>query len=79
MNFKSNSVFDDFFDDPFFNGYQDVPVKLATQPVMIRVKPLPSGAPDGFNGAVGDFSMNAALSATEIDVNEALSLKITIR
>lgn len=72
------SAFDSFFDDPFFDSYQEVPVTLSTLPVTIRVKPLPPGAPAGFTGAVGDFSMKAALSATEMEVNEALSLKITI-
>jgi hypothetical protein len=72
------SAFDNFFDDPFFNGYQDVPVKLSTLPVSILVKPLPSGAPGGFTGAVGQFTMSASLSASEMEVNEALSLKITI-
>ncbi len=76
---SSNNIFDNFFDDPFFNGYQDVPVKLATRPVTIKVKPLPAGAPAGFTGGVGDFTMKASLSAEEIEVNEALSLKITIR
>ncbi len=76
---SSNSPFDSFFDDPFFSGVQDVPTKLATRPVSIKVKPLPSGAPEGFSGAVGDFSMNATLSADEIEVNEALSLKIIIK
>ncbi|MEN8201283.1 MAG: BatD family protein [Bacteroidota bacterium] len=74
-----NNVFDSFFDDPFFNSYQDVPVKLATRPLTIHVKPMPAGAPEGFSGAVGDFSMVASLSDQEIEVNEALSLKITIR
>jgi hypothetical protein len=54
-------------------------VKLATRPVTINVKPLPSGAPDGFTGGVGSFDMNATLSSSEIEVNEALSLKVTIR
>lgn len=76
---SSSSVFDDFFDDPFFDSFQDVPVTLSTPPVIIRVKPLPPGAPEGFNGAVGEFTVNTSLSATEISVNEALSLKITIR
>lgn len=76
---RSNSVFDSFFDDPFFDNVQEVPTKLATPPVTIHVKPLPSGAPEGFTGAVGDFSMEASLSNQEIEVNEALSLKITIR
>lgn len=72
------SAFDSFFDDPFFDSYQDVPVTLSTLPVSIRVKALPSGAPGGFTGAVGEFSMEASLSDTEMEVNEALSLKITI-
>ncbi|MGW8316442.1 MAG: BatD family protein, partial [Bacteroidales bacterium] len=76
---SGNNVFDDFFDDPFFNSFQDVPVTLSTLPVTIHVKPLPAGAPEGFTGGVGDFTMNASLSASEIGVNEALSLKITIR
>lgn len=76
---SSNNIFDNFFDDPFFNGVQEVPTKLTTPPVTIHVKPLPAGAPPGFTGGVGDFSMDARLSADEVGVNEALSLKITIR
>lgn len=76
---SSNNIFDNFFDDPFFNGVQEVPTKLTTPPVTIHVKPLPPGAPQGFTGGVGDFSMDARLSDNEIAVNEALSLKITIR
>lgn len=72
------SAFDSFFDDPFFDSYQDVPVTLNSLPVNIRVKPLPPGAPGGFTGAVGDFNMKASLSDSEMEVNEALSLKISI-
>ena len=75
---RSNNPIDNFFDDPFFNSYQDVPVTLSTLPVTIHVKPLPGGAPVGFTGAVGEFQMTAELSADEIEVNEALNLKITI-
>jgi len=75
---RSNNPIDAFFDDPFFNSVQEVPVSLATLPVTIKVKPLPAGAPVGFTGAVGDFNMKAELSTSEIEVNEALSLKITI-
>jgi len=74
-----NSAFDSFFDDPFFGGVQEIPSKLYTRPVTINVKPLPSGASGGFTGGVGNFSMKAVLSETEVEVNEALSLKITVR
>ncbi|MEZ5071695.1 MAG: BatD family protein [Bacteroidales bacterium] len=73
------SLFDDIFNDPFFDNYQDVPVTLKTLPVQIKVKPLPQGAPEGFTGGVGSFHMEAELSASELDINEALSLRITIR
>ncbi|MCK4992782.1 MAG: protein BatD, partial [Bacteroidales bacterium] len=75
---RSNNPIDNFFDDPIFNSFQDVPVTLATPPVTIHVKPLPSAAPVGFTGAVGEFQMAATLSSNEIGVNEALSLKITV-
>ncbi|PID91593.1 MAG: hypothetical protein CSA96_07545 [Bacteroidetes bacterium] len=75
----SQSLFDDFFSDPFFDGYQDVPVSLSTRPLQIKVKALPTGAPDGFTGGVGNFTMQASLSKQELDLNDALSLKIVIR
>ncbi len=76
---RSNSAFDSFFDDPFFGGVQEVPTKLLTKPVSINVKPLPAGAPAAFTGGVGSFTMKAALSTAEVEVNEALSLKVTVR
>ncbi|MCP4311578.1 MAG: protein BatD [Bacteroidetes bacterium] len=76
---SNNNVFDSFFDDPFFGGVQEIPTKLSTPSVSINVKPLPRGAPAGFTGGVGSFTIKAELSAEELEVNEALSLKITIR
>ena len=76
---SGNSLFDSFFDDPFFNSVQEVPQKLHTSPLTINVKPLPAGAPAGFTGGVGDFRLTAELSEGEVKVNEALSLKLTIR
>lgn len=75
---SNNNVFDSFFDDPFFNGVQEIPTSLFTMPVIINVKPLPEGAPAGFTGGVGSFTLKAGLSTEEVDVNEALSLKITV-
>ncbi len=74
----AGSMFDEFFNDPFFDRYQDVPVKIATRPVTINVKPLPPNAPSGFTGAVGDFKFSAKLSANQVQVNDALSLVVTI-
>ncbi len=44
----------------------------------ITVKPLPSGKPASFGGAVGEFKVNAGIDATEIKQNEAFTYKITI-
>jgi hypothetical protein len=71
------SIWDDFFGDPFgrsqryeFNAKSDV--------VKIEVESLPTGQPDSFNGAVGDFSFEANLNNTTVKSNEPLTLNINI-
>ncbi|HKK63541.1 MAG TPA: BatD family protein, partial [Bacteroidales bacterium] len=66
------------FDDPFFDRVRNVPKKIATNAVTINVKPFPAGAPEGFEGAVGDLKMSANLTADKVSVNDAISLKVTI-
>lgn len=68
------SLFDDFFD----NGYQNVNKELKTSPVTIDVKSLPSGKPASFSGAVGNFTMNAEISANQVKANEAVTVKVKI-
>ncbi len=74
---------DPFFDDPFFDSFfssvSTVPRKIATQPVTIRVKPLPLPRPADFHGAVGSFSMESSLSAPEAKLNDAINLMITLK
>ena len=70
---KVSSIFDDFFD-----AYQEVNKKLTTTPVNIHVKPLPSGKPASFSGAVGTFSMSADISTNSLKTNEAVTVKVTI-
>ncbi len=69
---------DPFFGD-FFSSFSTVPRMIATLPVDIKVKPLPAGAPDGFKGAVGDFTLGTSLSADTVYVNDALTLRITLK
>ena len=75
---RPRSLFDDFFNDPFFDRVQDVPMKISTRPVTINVKPLPGNAPSGFTGGVGDLNMTARLSSDRVTVNDAISLIATI-
>ncbi len=70
---KIRSIFDDFFD-----AYQEVNKKLTTSPVTINVKPLPSGKPASFSGAVGTFSMSSNISTNNLKTNEAVTVKVTI-
>lgn len=45
----------------------------------IDVKPLPlEGKPDGFNGAVGDFSFDVTTNKTNLNANESLQLDVKI-
>jgi hypothetical protein len=69
---------DPFFGD-FFASYQTIPKALASQPVKIKVKPLPGNKPDDFSGIVGNIAMNATVNKDTINVNDALTFKITIK
>jgi hypothetical protein len=72
--------FDSFFNDPFFNrNFQNVELKIESNPLTIDVTPLPSvGKPIDFSGAVGSFTLSSELDRTELKTNEPLNLKITI-
>ncbi len=80
---RNSGGFDDFFNDPFFRDpferFENVPASFTSNPITINVKPLPSGAPSTFTGAVGQFSFNASLSRDSLQANESLNLKITIK
>lgn len=80
---RSNDVFG-VFDD--FAGAAVPPegivnqaVTLKSQPVTILVKPLPeTNKPASFNGAVGDFSIDAHLEKNSFPANEAGKLVVRI-
>ena len=68
------SIFDDFF-----GTYENVSRALPAPGVTIHVKPLPAGKPAGFSGAVGQFTITPAISTTDIQANEAVTLSLNIR
>ena len=80
---QRTNVRDPFFDDPFFDsffsGVSTVPQKVTTQPVTIRVRPLPAPRPADFYGAVGSFDLSSSLSATEAKVNDAITLTVILK
>ncbi len=77
---RTGSIFDSFFNDPFFNSYQNVDVDVYAPSVNITVKDLPTkNKPATFNGAVGNFTMNAHIDKENAKTNDAITLKITIK
>ncbi|MDP4212795.1 MAG: BatD family protein [Bacteroidota bacterium] len=53
---------------------------LDSKPVTIHVKPLPeAGKPADFNGAVGRYSIGAALDSKEIHAGDAAILSLTVK
>jgi hypothetical protein len=75
---RSNDIFDQFFNDPFF-GAQTANVSLKSTPVKVTVLPLPqNNVPESFQGAVGKFSLSASLNKRRAKTNEPIALKATI-
>jgi hypothetical protein len=72
---RSLDPFDSFFSNPFGRSAM---VDVKSDPVKIKVDPLPSGAPPDFKGAVGRFAMSTAVDKKSTRTNEAVTLKVTI-
>ena len=51
---------------------------LESEPVVIQVHPLPTGAPSGFVGTVGSFEIFTEVNATTGTVNEPVLLTVKI-
>ncbi len=45
---------------------------------LINVQPLPVNAPEGFNGAVGDFKYSVSLSKGDLKANESSRIKVKV-
>ena len=67
--------------DPFFgSGHEtyNVPRKVQSAPVTIRVKALPEGAPQSFTGAVGQFAMECTPPADRLAANSAATYTVRL-
>lgn len=53
-------------------------IHVAPGDLSVNVKPLPSPQPDGFTGAVGQFTIDSRLSSDALRTNEAATMTITI-
>ncbi len=70
---RARSIFDDFF-----GSYTNVTKMLTAPEVTIHVSALPSGKPSGFSGGVGKFNLTPSISQTELQTNEAVTIKLDI-
>ncbi len=70
---RRGSLFDDFF-----GGFETSRIPVRSSPVNLYVKPLPPQGPDGYTGAVGDFSLDVDIDSRETGTNEAVSLRVTL-
>lgn len=52
--------------------------KINSAKTDITVKPLPTGAPASFSGAVGSFGLSVGVNKTKVKANEAITLKLKI-
>lgn len=67
------SIFDDFF-----GTYTNVTRAIKAPGVTIHVESLPSGKPAGFSGGVGQFTLSPSISQTEVETNDAVTIRLDI-
>ncbi|MEQ8323248.1 MAG: BatD family protein [Vicingaceae bacterium] len=70
---RNRSIF-----DQFFGNYKNVEVVATSKPLKINVKPLPSGRPASFDGAVGKFKVSLKSDRVDVKTNDALNFTYTI-
>jgi hypothetical protein len=74
----------DPFDPNFFqkfmamSGAQGQTREFTTETLNLEIKPLPAGAPAGFSGAVGSYTISAAVDRPEARAGEAVNFSVTI-
>ncbi len=71
---RSSNPFDQFFS--FSPRYE--PVEVSSPPIKIHVEPLPAGAPESFNGAVGTFHIEASVDRQQVEVGEPIQVELRI-
>lgn len=62
----------------YFGGQQQQ-VSMATDPITVESLPLPTqNVPPGFNGAIGNYTMNVTASPTNVAVGDPITVHVTI-
>jgi len=74
---RRQSLFDDFFGGG--PQVQNIPLDLSSNTLSIQVKDWPAGAPAGFQGAVGQFTMEGGPSQLNLSANSSANFDIRIK
>jgi hypothetical protein len=81
---RSQSLFDDFFKDPFFQSpfssfSSGRPLTVATSPLELNVRALPEeDRPADFSGLVGNFWIESKVQPTRLKTGESATLTVEI-
>jgi len=74
---QSNSA--DIFDKMFGGEMKEEQIEVKSEPVKVHVTPLPdAGKPDGFSGAVGNFTVVTNVDKKELKANETMNYDLKI-
>lgn len=76
-----DDFFDDFFSDSFFGGRKGVyrRVKVPSNVLALHVREVPQkGRPERFAGHVGQYSVEADVTPTEVRVGDPMTLRVKL-
>ncbi len=69
---------DDFFQN-FFGGFDSKTVKVASKPITIEARQLPTAnQPPDFSGAIGHFNLSVQSKPTQVEVGDPITLTMTV-
>ncbi|MDO4789697.1 MAG: BatD family protein [Porphyromonas sp.] len=74
---KSQESVDAIFGN-YLGSYQNVQKIFSSQPMRIKVKPLPTPVPEKFNGAIGRFSMTASAPSSVVKSGESYKIVVKV-
>ncbi len=69
---------DPFLNNPFFNQGRPQEVTLHSEPLAVKISPLPSqNRPPQFSGAIGNFDITATAKPNTVPVGDPINLQLT--
>jgi len=63
----------------FFTAPGSVEIEASTEPVAIEIQPLPTGAPAGFKGAVGQFTLESRMVPEQVNEGEPITWTLNLK